>query len=210
MTELSSLLKQKLPYLESNLIEEIIAKSSDVTFPAHQQILREGQYIKTIPLVISGLLKVNTSHGAKEILLYYIQSSESCIMSFAFGMSAEPSNIAAHTESETRVILLNVDDVKKWITLYPSINMLFFNQYNNRYKDLVETIGNLIYEKLDFRIYQYLKQRASLNNSDTINIPHREIADDLASSREVVSRLLKKLELENKISISKDGMKILV
>jgi len=125
-------------------------------------------------------------------------------------MSAEPSNIAAHTESETRVILLNVDDVKKWITLYPSINMLFFNQYNNRYKDLVETIGNLIYEKLDFRIYQYLKQRASLNNSDTINIPHREIADDLASSREVVSRLLKKLELENKISISKDGMKILV
>ncbi len=210
MTNLSSLLKQKLPYLEQNLIEEIISKSADVTIPAHQQILREGQYIKTIPLVINGLLKVNTSHGDKEILLYYIQSSESCIMSFAFSMSAEPSNIAAYTEAETRVLLLNADDVKNWIIQYPSINMLFFNQYNNRYKDLVETIGNLIYEKLDVRIYQYLKQRALLNNTDTVNIPHREIADDLASSREVVSRLLKKLELENKISITKDGIKILI
>lgn len=209
MNPLFSLLKNKLPYLDNNLIEEIIAKAMDVTIPAHQQILREGQYIKTIPLLISGLVKVNTSHGDKEILLYYIQPSESCIMSFAFGMSSEPSNIAAFTEEESRMLLLNVEDVKNWMIIYPSINLLFFNQYNNRYKDLVGTIGNLIYEKLDVRIYRYLKNRAALSSNEFLNITHQEIADDLASSREVISRLLKKMELENKIAVTKAGMKIL-
>lgn len=209
MSPLFELIKTKLPYLENNLIEEIISSSSDVTLPPNQQILREGQYIKTIPLVINGLLKVITSHGDKEILLYYIHPSESCVMSFAFSMSSEPSNIMAFTETETRVLILNAEDVKKWMLSYPTINLLFLNQYNNRYKDLVDTIGNLIYEKLDVRLLQYLQQRAAISPNNVITIPHLEIAEHLASSREVISRLLKKLESEQKISQTRDGIKVL-
>lgn len=209
MSPLFELIKTKLPYLENNLIEEIISSSSDVTLPPNQQILREGQYIKTIPLVINGLLKVITSHGDKEILLYYIHPSESCVMSFAFSMSSEPSNIMAFTETETRVLILNAEDVKKWMLSYPTINLLFLNQYNNRYKDLVDTIGNLIYEKLDVRLLQYLQQRSAISPNNIITIPHREIAEHLASSREVISRLLKKLESEQKISQTRDGIKVL-
>lgn len=209
MSELFTTIKNKLPYLEDALIEKMIEKASDVTLPPQQQILREGQYIKTIPLVINGLLKVTTSHGDKEILLYYIHPSESCVMSFAFSMSDEQSNIAAFTETETRILILNAEDVKSWILTYPSINLLFLNQYNNRYKDLVETIGALIYEKLDTRIYNYLKQRVAFTESGLINIPHRQIAEEIASSREVVTRLLKKLENEKKILQTRDGIKVL-
>ena len=209
MSELFEIIKEKLPYLENALIDKMIEKSSDVTLPPNQQILREGQYIKTIPLVISGLLKVITSHGDKEILLYYIQPSESCVMSFAFSMSDEPSNIAAFTETETRVLILNAEDVKSWIMSFPSINLLLLNQYNNRYKDLVDTIGDLIYEKLDTRIYNYLKQRVAISDSGLVNIPHRQIAEEIASSREVVTRLLKKLEADKKIVQTRDGIKVL-
>ena len=92
---------------------------------------------------------------------------------------------------------------------YPSINLLFLNQYNNRYKDLVETIGDLIYEKLDTRIYNYLKQRVAISDSGYVNIPHRQIAEEIASSREVVTRLLKKLEADKKIVQTRDGIKVL-
>jgi CRP/FNR family transcriptional regulator len=124
-------------------------------------------------------------------------------------MSDEPSNIAAFTETETRVLILNAEDVKSWIMSFPSINLLFLNQYNNRYKDLVDTIGDLIYEKLDTRIYNYLKQRVAISDSGLVNIPHRQIAEEIASSREVVTRLLKKLEADKKIVQTRDGIKVL-
>jgi CRP/FNR family transcriptional regulator, anaerobic regulatory protein len=209
MSALNLLIKKQLPFLEDKLIEQIIEHAADVTLPPNQQILREGQYIKTIPLVINGLLKVITSHGDKEILLYYIQPSESCVMSFAFSMSDEPSKISAFTETETRALILNASDVKKWITDYPSINLLFLNQYNMRYKDLVDTIGELIYEKLDVRIYNYLKQRVAVSGNNVVDIPHRQIADEIASSREVVTRALKKLETEKKIEQTRSGIKVL-
>lgn len=209
MNTLNLLIKKQLPFLEDKLIEQILELAADVTLPPNQQILREGQYIKTIPLVINGLLKVITSHGDKEILLYYIQPSESCVMSFAFSMSDEPSKISAFTETETRALILNASDVKKWITEYPSINLLFLNQYNIRYKDLVDTIGELIYEKLDVRIYNYLKQRVAVSGNSVVDIPHRQIADEIASSREVVTRALKKLETEKKIEQTRSGIKVL-
>lgn len=204
-----STLKQKLPLLEPALLEQIAEHAQEVTLPPMQQILREGQYIKTIPIVISGLLKVITGSGDKDMLLYYIKPGDSCIMSFAFSLSNEPSNIAAFTETETTLLVLSADDVKKWLITFPSLNNLFLNLYNHRYRDLLDTIGGLIYEKMDNRILHYLQQRAQATGTNILNVTHREIAADLASSREVISRLLKKLEVDKKISQTPDGIKIL-
>lgn len=202
-------LQQKLPLLEEALIREIIERAQEVTIPPQQQILREGQYIKTIPVVMNGLLKVISGSGDKDMLLYYIKPGDSCIMSFAFSLSNEPSNIAAFTETETTMLLLAVDDVRQWLIAYPSLNMLFLNLYNHRYRDLIDTIG-LIYEKMDNRIMHYLEQKVKITGNNIVNITHREIAADLASSREVISRLLKKLELEGKLQQTPAGIKILV
>ena len=203
-------LRSQLPFLEADLLQEILDKSQEVTIPGQQQIVREGQYIKTVPIVINGLLKVIKGKGEKDLLLYYIKPGDSCIMSFAFGLSNEPSNVSAFTETETTLLLLQADDIRKWLTLFPSLNKLFLDLYNDRYHDLIDTISVLTYEKLDQRLWQYLQNRARVLKTKDLHITHREIANDLASSREVISRLLKRLESEGFISSGHDGIKILV
>lgn len=206
---LNTKLKTLLPFLEDALIEEIISKSAHVTIPPQQQIVREGQFIKTIPLVIDGLVKVTTSHGDKEILLYYIQPTQSCIMSFSVSFDNEPSKISAYTEDQTEILLLPLDEVKEWMLRYPSLNQLFFKQFNLRYTDMIETIGELIFDKLDQRLLKYLQERARITDRKLLEISHREIAEDLATSREVITRTLKKLEEDNQIQQMKGGIKVL-
>lgn len=206
---LNDKLKSLLPFLEDALIEEIISKSAHVTIPPQQQIVREGQFIKTIPLVIDGLVKVTTSHGDKEILLYYIQPTQSCIMSFSVSFDNEPSKISAYTEDQTEILLLPLDEVKEWMLRYPSLNQLFFKQFNLRYTDMIETIGELIFDKLDQRLLKYLQERARITDRKLLEISHREIAEDLATSREVITRTLKKLEEDNQIQQMKGGIKVL-
>lgn len=206
---LNDKLKTLLPFLEDALLEEIISKSAFVTIPPQQQIVREGQFIKTIPLVLEGLVKVTTSHGDREILLYYIQPTQSCIMSFSVSLDNEPSKISAYTEEQTEILLLPLDEVKKWVLQYPSLNELFFKQFNLRYRDMIETIGELIFDKLDQRLLKYLQERARLTDRKLLEISHREIAEDLATSREVITRTLKKLEEENHILQMKGGIKVL-
>ncbi len=203
-------LQKKLPFLEQDLLTQILDKSQEVVIPAQQQIVREGQYIKTIPIVLDGLLKVIKGNGEKDLLLYYIKPGDSCIMSFAFGLSNEPSNVSAFTETETQLLLLNADDVKLWLIRFPTLNKLFLDLYNDRYRDLIDTISVLTYEKLDQRLWQYLQNRARVLHTKDLKITHREIANDLASSREVISRLLKRLESEGLISSGHDGIKVLV
>lgn len=203
-------LKRTLPFLEPELVEQIAEKGQEVTIPALQQIVREGQYIKTVPIVLDGLLKVIKGNGEKDLLLYYIKPGDSCIMSFAFSLSNEPSNVSAFTETQTTLLLLNADDIRKWLTQFPSLNKLFLDLYNDRYRDLIDTISVLTYEKLDQRLWQYLQNRARVLNTKDLHLTHREIASDLASSREVISRLLKRLESEGLISTGHDGIKILV
>ncbi|MEZ5014222.1 MAG: Crp/Fnr family transcriptional regulator [Chitinophagales bacterium] len=202
-------IKRLFPGLSIDLVHEIIAQGSFLTIPAHQTIIHEGQYIKTIPLVYKGRIRVMTTADTKELLLYYIQPAESCVMSFSIGMNNEKSVITAITEEETEVILLRIEDVRDWMQRFPSINMLFFAQYNTRYADLVHTITSLIYNKLDTRIMQYLQERARVLQTDTIPISHREIAGDLASSREVVTRILKKLEADGQVAQLSGAIKIL-
>ncbi len=206
---LNTKLKNLLPFLEDALVEAIISKSAHVTIPPQQQIVREGQFIKTIPLVVDGLIKVTTSHGDKEILLYYIQPTQSCIMSFSVSFDNEPSKISAYTEDLTEILLLPLDEVKKWMVQYPSLNQLFFKQFNLRYTDMIETIGELIFDKLDMRLLKYLQERARITDRKLLEISHREIAEDLATSREVITRTIKKLEDDGHLVQMKGGIKVL-
>ena len=164
--------------------------------PAEMEILRAGQYIKVIPIVLDGLIKVYNRHEDKELLLYYIKPNESCIMSFSASLKNEPSRVFAQTEEATKALLLPVDSVSKWIKQYPDINSLFFQQYNMRYGELLDTINHVLFDKLDKRLYDYLKEKSELTGKNPIKISHRIIANELGTAREVISRTMKKLESE--------------
>jgi CRP/FNR family transcriptional regulator, anaerobic regulatory protein len=190
---------QILSLLKPGLRDEIMKFSITKEIPKDTEILTEGHYIKVIPVVINGLIKVFTRYEEKELLLYYIKPDESCIMSFAAGLKNEPSKVFAVTEEDTTALLIPVDKISKWIWQFPEINSLFYQQYNMRYSDLLETINHLLFKRMDERLLNYLKEKVKNTNKNPLKISHRQIASELGTAREVISRVMKKLENEGKL-----------
>ena len=171
--------------------------------------MREGQYVKYVPLVLEGAVKVFTRHEDKELLLYYIESGESCIMSFNAGLKSTASKVFAVADKKSLLLLLPVEKLNEWVKSFPSLNELFFNLYDQRYASLLDTINHLLYSRLDQRLYNYLQETARQKNSKIINIRHRQMAAELGTAREVISRVMKKLEQEGKVKQLQGGIEIL-
>lgn len=190
------------------LKDELKRVSQVIEIKADSEILRVGQFVKVIPIVLKGAIKVFTQSEDRDLLLYYIEPNESCIMSFTAGMNGEPSKIYAMTETDTIAMLIPTDEVRSLIKQYPEFNSIFFEQYNLRYTDLLDTINQIIFTKLDDRLLEYLKKKIELSGSNEVEISHREIAHDLGTAREVVSRIIKKLEKEDKLEQNNHVIKL--
>jgi CRP/FNR family transcriptional regulator, anaerobic regulatory protein len=204
-----NLLRQYLPNIGTDLQRAFAEDGSVLDSPAGAEIMKEGQSVKMIPVVLEGLVKVYTRHEDKELLLYYIEPSESCVMSFLAGIKNLPSKIYALTETSTRLLLLPAGKVEQWTREYPQLNTMFYDLYNTRYTELIDTLNQLIFQKLDTRIYEYLKEKARMTGTDTVHVRHREIANALGTSREVITRVLKKLEREGKVRQTPAGIELL-
>ena len=202
-------ISQTLSHLDPNLVSEIRETALIKNLPKDTEILREGQYVKVIPVVVEGLIKVFTRHEDKELLLYYIRPEESCIMSFSASLKNEPSTVFALTEEDTVTLLLPVNQVSKWTKQFSDINTLFFQQYNQRYTELLNTIQHLLFDKMDKRLYDYLQEKVSLTKTNPLRISHRQIANELGTAREVISRTIKKLEAEKLVKQQSNSIKLL-
>ena len=202
-------LSQLFSHLNNDLVSDINAVSVTMDIPKDSVILKEGQYVKVIPIVTTGLIKVFSRHEDKDLLLYYIKPDETCIMSFAASLKNEPSRVYAMTEEDTSAILLPVNKISEWINQFPDFNTLFFQQYNNRYGELLDTINHVLFNKIDKRLYDYLVEKKELTNKNPLKISHRQIASELGTAREVISRIMKKLENEGKVKQHTSNIEIL-
>ena len=198
-----------LHFMGTDMLNRISSMADIITVPAHVEILKEGEYVRVVPIVLEGLVKVFTRYEDKELLLYYIKPSESCVMSFSAGLQHGQSRVFAVTEEECTLLLLPAQNLSQWVAEFPILNHLFYNQFDQRYTDMLDTIQQLLYNKLDKRILDYLKEKVRLTGKNPLPMSHREIAADLGTAREVVSRLLKKFEKDNKILQHKNGVEIL-
>jgi CRP/FNR family transcriptional regulator len=201
-------MKELLPKAEPALIREILDFGLVKDLPAGQEVLREGQYVQMVPIVLNGLIRVYQAYEDKELLLYYIRNSESCIMSFNCVISKDPSSIYAVTELPTRVLLLPDVKVREWITTYASFSSMFFELYDKRYDDLLETIHQVIFKNLDERLLDYLSEKARIKEHSIIEMRHWQIANELGTSREVISRIIKKLERKGLLKQLPEGIEI--
>jgi CRP/FNR family transcriptional regulator len=197
--DLATQIKKQFPHFNSDLITEMLQFAIEKEVPKDTELLREGQFIKVIPLVFSGVIKVFTRHEDKELLLYYIKPNESCIMSFSAGINNQPSKIYAVTEEDSHLLLIPTEKLGYWTKHFPDFNSLFFLQYNLRYSDLLDTINSLLFDKLDKRVYDYLKEKVAVTQHNPLKISHRQVASELGTAREVISRIVKKLELDGKV-----------
>jgi CRP/FNR family transcriptional regulator len=201
--------KRELSFLSPRLADLMVSRCSVREFPANAEILREEQYVKVLPLVLSGLVKVFSKFNDRELLLYYIEPAQSCIMSFYAALKNKPSKVWASTEEDSRLLLIPVELLPEWIREFPDFNELIFNQYNLRYSELLDTIGHLLTDKMDKRLYEHLKKKSVLRNDSQLRISHSQLADELGTAREVITRMLKKLEIEGKVTQGREGIKII-
>jgi CRP/FNR family transcriptional regulator len=192
-----------------DLREQLLSRGIQQHFEAQSPLLREGQYVKVIPIVLKGLVKVYSRYGDRELLLYYIEPEESCIMSFWAGFAEQPSRVFAQTEEESDLLLLPTSEIREWLKAYPSFGSLFFEQYAKRYNELLNTIHHILFNKLDVRLYEHLCEKSRLRDARVLSISHQQLADELGTVREVVSRTLKKLEADSLVRQSGHRIEIL-
>jgi CRP/FNR family transcriptional regulator, anaerobic regulatory protein len=203
------LLRKGFPSLDRDVLVEFSKNAIVKEIAQGVEIMREGQHVKMVPFVVEGLVKVFSRHEDKELLLYYIRPRESCIMSFIAGLKDQPSKIFAITEEKSTLVLVPSHFLEKWMKDFPHFNMMFYDLYNLRYADMLDTIHHLVFEKLDQRILEYLKMKLSVTGGSSLDIRHREIASEMGTSREVVTRVLRKLEKEGKISQQEGKIRLL-
>lgn len=203
------LIERTLSLFNPELREKVMKEALIQDFPKGTEVMREEQYIKVLPIVLEGLVKVYSRFDDKELLLYYIEPSQSCVMTFYAALKNAPSKVFAVTEEETKLLLIPVQHLPKWLREFPDFNELFYNQFNLRYSELLDTIGHLLLDRMDKRIYDHLKKKTSVTNTSSVKMSHSQIANELGTAREVVSRILKKMELDGKIEQNAGEIKII-
>jgi CRP/FNR family transcriptional regulator len=191
-----------------DIFNKITVESSIKELPKNKELIREGQYVKAVPIVLTGLAEVSIRKENKELLLYYIRPGESCIMSFLASLKNEKSKVFAITKEETKAILIPGDRISRWVMEYPGFNQLFYQQFDLRMTEFISSLTHLIYDRLDKRLIDYLKEKKIITNKNPIKISHKEIANDLGTAREVVSRLIKKLEHQNLLKQHHDSIEL--
>lgn len=205
------LLQENFPQLsDQGLQSEILANSKLVSFEADEVIMDVGQFFKTIPLVIKGSIKVmREDDDGNELFLYYINKGETCAMSLTCCMSNQKSTIRAVTEERTTLFMLPVHFMDQWMADYPSWRAFVMKIYRKRFEELMDTIDSIAFTRMDERLRKYILNKVKTTNTNTLKITHQEIAYELNSSREVISRLLKQLEKKGEIQLSRNKITLL-
>lgn len=196
---------KRFSFLEPELQQEILKIGVVKDFENNETLIREGQFISNFPIVIKGLIRVSrTSDDGNELLLYYLQQNEVCAMSLTCCMAHQTSNINAIAEEDTQVILLPVELLDKWISKYPSWKQFVMQSFQIRFREIINTLDAVAFLKLDERLVKYFIDRNKKSGATTFSGTHQDLALQLNSSREVISRLLKKLEKDGKIQLSRN------
>lgn len=198
-------------HLFQSLLNNEVYKSGQVLFfAADTVILNINAYISSIPIVLSGSIRViRTDDEGNEILLYYIKPGESCIMSFLAGIHNDTSKIKAIVEEDVELLLIPVHKASEWIKEFPEWTDFIFSLYQKRFEELLEVVNALAFQKLDARLLHLLGQKSTLFNSKEISITHLQLAEELGVSREAVSRVLKQMENEKLIILSRNKITLL-
>ncbi len=188
-----------------------IAGSRDLKlFPAGTVILDIDSYVNYIPLVMSGSVKVvRTEEDGREILLYYLTPGESCISSILSGLTQDTSKVKAVVEEDAEILMLSLVKAKEWLTKYPEWSAFVFELYHKRFEDLVTMVNSIAFQKADTRILYLLNQKSRLYKSKELNVTHQQLADELGITREAVSRVLKQIETDGKIQLSRNKITLL-
>lgn len=202
---INELLRKAFPFSEKELIAEIMEVSVFHKLSTGEGIQDEGDYIKSFPIVLDGCIKVfRLSEDGGELLLYYLKAGEICSMSLTCCLGPQKSKIKIIAEDDSLILTIPVEKPEKWMSMYKSWKALMMNSYRNRFDDLLYTIDSLAFMNLDERLTRFFKVRYRFTGKTDFAGTHEDIARQLNTSREVISRLLSNMEKKQLIVSSRN------
>jgi CRP/FNR family transcriptional regulator len=204
-------LKTHYGYLfENQLLEEINNVSTIKNIPEGTKIIDVGQTLTKMPLLLEGAIKIlRDDNNGDELLLYFLEKGDTCAMTLTCCTGNAKSEIKAITEINTKLIMVPVQYMEIWMGKYKSWRDFVLESYQTRMLELLDTIDKIAFLKMDERLLNYLKDKAMINGNTKIKTTHQEIAYELHTSRVVISRLLKKLELQKVIVLHRNSIELL-
>ena len=195
---------------EEDLIKEIAKVGIPKTFSAETTIIEIDDYIKSMPLLLSGAIKIlREDEKGEELVLYYLEKGDTCAMTLSCCVGQTKSKIRAIAETDVELIMLPKEKMTDWLSNFKSWQSFILQSYHNRVNELLEAVDTIAFLKMDERLFKYLKDKAMVTHNEVLSVTHKQISDDLHTSRVVISRLLKKLENENKIALFRNSIKVL-
>jgi CRP/FNR family transcriptional regulator len=194
---------------EDALLNEINQVGTFKEVPEGFKLMEIGDYVKSMPLLVSGAIKIlrEDSDGA-ELLLYFLEKGETCAMTLTCCIGQTKSEIRAIAENDAKLIMVPIQKMEEWSAKYKSWRNFVFESYHNRLNEMLETIDSIAFLKMDERLQKYLKEKARISKDTIVRNTHQEIAYELHTSRVVISRLLKKLENLGKIELHRSHIVI--
>lgn len=207
MTDLRSKLSS---IFEKGLVDEIIADGEIKQMKEGDVIMDYGKPVRFMPIIISGTLRVmRKDENGNEIILYYLGSNESCAMAYTCCMEARKSEIKAIAEDNVELIAIPHNKLDEWLIKYPSWKSYIFNSFTQRFNELLKSLESVAFHKLDERLINYLRTKSKITGKTAIQLSHNQIAEELGTSRVVISRLLKQLENDHKLVLYRNEIKLL-
>lgn len=195
---------------ELELIHEI-AKQKSLSFRRGDIVARHEQRIRAVPLVLKGCVKVlRVDENGNKFFLYYLKSGQFCAVSLSACLTGKPNKVTAIAEEDTELITVSSESVSNWFNQYPSWREFVLSTLNDRFDELIRTIDSMAFSKTDERLVKLLSAKSEALSTTSINVTHQQLADELATSREVISRLLKQLEQRGAVRLSRNRIELLV
>lgn len=195
---------------EEELIKEIAEVGVQKKVKAGEKIIEIGDYVKMMPLLLEGAIKImREDKDGDELLLYFLERGDTCAMTLSCCLGQTKSEIRAIAERDTTLIMIPIEKMEEWTSKYKSWRNFVFESYHARLTEMLDTIDTIAFLNMDQRLMKYLQDKAKINQHEIVNNTHQEIAYDLHTSRVVISRLLKKLELEGKIKLQRNNIEVL-
>ena len=208
---LKQTIRENFPVFDNNLlVEALIDNCQYFKLPADTELMHMGSYITVVPLVISGTIKVfREDEKGREVFLYYIKAGESCALTMTACFKMEKSYIKAKIQEDTEFIAIPVELVRNFHKKHPSWSKFVFSTFSKRFDDILRVLESVVFHNMDERLSIYLTEKATALENNTIYSSHKAIADDLVTSREVISRLLKQMEKKGLVELSRGKIKLI-
>lgn len=195
---------------ENDLINEICKVAKTISLEKGQLIIDRNEQIKSIPLVLKGSLKIlREDNQGHELFLYYIETGNTCAATLNCCINNQKSNIIAIAEEDCAFLAIPVEKMDEWMSTYKTWRTFILKNYAKRHEELLEVVDLLAFKKMDDRILNYIQEKADVHKSNTLTLSHQDIAYDLNTSREVVSRLVKQMERKGILALSRGKIELL-